>query len=340
MTFSKLFFLVLVFCFASIETIQAEETDQFTLPPHELFDLGPIASQRATEILIKVVSRTNSEIQALLPRAAHSRHAATELALRLNGSYIADLFFEQTGPGFPRWLRLDQFAKQKMAIHFKEIRPWKTVYWLAFSPNITSLIGLAPTINMFGHYMGTDKLGHFFMQGHTYYKLYTYFINHGKSAEQAHNALVKFGQFIEQSYLGSLINGIYSNADMSANYAGWKFYMNLTQSVKLGNKTLAPILILEGKQWQFSKQFNKSNLLESFFSDHQNEAFNPSHYLYSRSQILRQVQKRCPDWIERKGLTKPFVIAKLAEMGNWYGETYGHWLPESRAITLETCFGS
>jgi hypothetical protein len=94
------------------------------------------------------------------------------------------------------------------------------VYWLAFSQSPLSLIGLAPTINMYGYYFGTDKLGHFCMMGHTYYKMYTYFLNHGKTPEQAHAAIVTYGQILEQTYLGTLIKGVYSNGDLSANYAG------------------------------------------------------------------------------------------------------------------------
>ena len=88
---------------------------------------------------------------------------------------------------------------------------------------------------MYGYYFGTDKLGHFFMQGHTYYKIYMYYQDHGKSAEQAHAAMITYGQILEQTYLGTLINGVYSNADLSGNYAGWKFYMNLGHSVKIGD---------------------------------------------------------------------------------------------------------
>ncbi|MBA2710510.1 MAG: hypothetical protein H0U57_07965 [Tatlockia sp.] len=337
MTLSK-FFILVVLCFVGIGNIQAEETDQFTLPPYELFDLGETASQKLAEILDSVINRTNSEIQALVPKAAHSQHAASQLALRLKDSYIADLLYDQTGPGFPRWLRLDYLSKQSLPIQFKESRPWKTVYWLAFSPFPPALIGLTPTINLYNHYLGTDKLGHFFMQGHSYYKLYHFFLNSKKSAEQAHKAMVNYGQIIEHSYMGTLINGIYSNADLSANYAGWKFYMNLFHKVRVGNKTLAPILVLKGNKWEFSKQVDRSKLLEPFVSDHLNEALNPSFYAYSRGQIRRQVQKRCADWIEKKGITKPIITAKLEETSHWFGETYGHWLPQSTAITLETCF--
>lgn len=151
-------------------------------------------------MLEKVIAQTNSEIQMLLPRAQHSRHAASQLASRSNDSYLVDLVYKYTGPGFPRWLR--RLPKESKPLLYKEVLPWKTVYWLVFSQSPLFLIGLAPTINMCGYYFGTDKLGHFFMMGHTYYKIYMYYLDHGKPAEQAHAAIVLYGQILEQTYLG------------------------------------------------------------------------------------------------------------------------------------------
>ncbi|KGP62726.1 hypothetical protein EP47_13550 [Legionella norrlandica] len=339
MALTRFFFLIVLFCIWGVQEGQAEETDQFTLPPSELLDIGPFASHKLFEVLEKVVAQTNSEIQMLLPRAKYSRHAASQLALRRNDVYLADLIYKNMGPGFPRWLRWNRVPNDFKPIRYKEIWPWKTVYWLVFSQSPLFIIGLAPTINMYGYYFGTDKLGHFFMQGHTYYKMYTYFLAHGKSAKQARAAIVLYGQILEQTYLGTLINGIYSNADLSANYSGWKFYMNLAHSVQIGDKTLPPILVLNGNKWEFAKHVNKNDLLKPYLSDNLNEAFNPCHYTFMRSQIRRQIRKRCANWIERKGVTKQIVEAKLEETSRWHGENYGHWLPAKSAVTLNVCFG-
>lgn len=338
MDFTRIFFLiVLFFGINGVHETHAEETDQFTLPPTKLADIGPITSYRLYEVLEKVIAQTNSEMQMLLPRAPHSRHAASQLAMRQSGTYIADRVYQNTGPGFPRWLR--RIPQQSKPIFYKERLPWKTAYWLVFSPSPLFVIGLAPTINMYGYYFGTDKLGHFFMMGHTYYKIYKYYLDHGKSEQQAHAAIVLYGQFLEQTYLGTLINGVYSNGDLAGNYAGWKFYMNLTQSVKIGERTLPPILVLNGDKWEFSKHIHRKTLLKPYISDNLNEAFNPCRYTFNRNQIRRQIKKRCADWINRQGLTQQIVQAKREETKRWHGENYGHWLPASNAVTLDVCFG-
>lgn len=331
--------IVLLILFALIPYAQAEETEQFTLPPSDLVDIGPAASNRLYAVIEKVIAQTNADIQTLLPNAQHSRFAAAKLAARRNETYIADLVYSNTGPGYPQWMRGIPTTFENHPTRYNEYKPWKTIYWLVFSQSPLALIRLAPTINMYGYTFGTDKLGHFFMMGHTYYRIYTYYLKRWKSTTKAHAAIVTYGQILEQTYLGTLINGVYSNGDLSANYAGWKFYTNLTHSIKIGHKTYPPILVLRGNTWAFSPHVNKDTLLKPYISDNLNEALNPSRYSFMRGQIRHQVKQRCADWIVRKGITQASVATKLAQTSLWHGENYGHWLPASNAVTLATCFG-
>ena len=333
------FLVILLFCICGWQNVQAEETDEFTLPPRDLTDSGPIVSKKLYEVIQSVIDQTNSEIQMLIPIAQYSRFAALRLATRRSDVYLADLIYKHSGPGFPRWLRGNLLSNKYKSLHYRETRPWKTIYWLAFSQSPLSLIGLAPTINLYNYYFGTDKLNHFFMQGHTYYTIYTYYLAKGKSAFQAHNAMITYGKIIEQTYLGTLVNGIYSNGDLSANYAGWKFYMNLAHSVAIGDRTLPPMLVLNKGQWEFSKTINKNELLKPYLSNNLSEALNPSRYAFTRGQIRKQVNKRCFDWIQRRGLTQSIAESTYKENSLWHGEEYGHWLPEDNKITLNTCFG-
>lgn len=332
----RIIVLIFLLLFFVIEIANAEETEQFTLPPKELLDVGPIVSQQLSQTLEKIVAQVNAEIETLLPLEKESKRARRKLALLREGLYFSDLVYRKGGPGFPKWLDLSHLPDYRNTVIYKETRPWKTVYWLAFSQSPFSLIGLSPTIHLYDYYFGTDKLGHFFMQGHTYYKIYTYLTAHGKSPARAQEILVTYGQILEHTYLGRLVNGVYSNGDLSANFAGWKFYMNLTQAIKIGDTILPPILVLRGDRWEFQR--DKENLLKPYLSDHLNEALNPSYYTFTRNQIQREVQKRCADWIHQKGITKEIIEAKLRETSLWHGEQYGHWLPAKNAITLDVCF--
>ena len=71
-------------------------------------------------------------------------------------------------------------------------------------------IGLAPTINVNGVYIGTDKIGHFISQGRKFYRRVQ---RHG-SEERAARLTAAWEGLI----WGRLMSGIYSNADLVANY--------------------------------------------------------------------------------------------------------------------------
>ncbi|KTC85073.1 hypothetical protein [Legionella brunensis] len=336
---------MLLLSVGGIHEAQAEETDQFTLPPVPLVDIGPTVSRRLFETLENAMTQTNLEIQALLPRAQKSQIATSQLARRRTDAYIIDLIYRQTGVGLPestfeRWVHWSRFPKELQPMRYTPIWPWKTVYWLVISQFPGTLFFLSPTINMYGHYFGTDKIGHFFQQGKGYYKMYMRQLARGKSAEQAHAAIIAHGQRQEDGFFGTLINGIFSNADLSANYAGWKFYMNIAHEVQIGDQKLSPIIVLEGNQWKFAKNIDKDNLLRPYINDNLNEAWNPSHYFFMRSLIRKHVKQRCTDWIQRIGITADSVQAKLTETSRWQDEEYGHWLPANDAVTLKVCFNS
>jgi len=333
--------------FGWLHSANAEETDQFTLPPTALVDVGPLVSQRVYGAIEKALKQTNDEIQDLIKKAVLSpadKNMASELTKRRSDAYIMNLVYKQTGTGLPeatyeRWLNWDSFPDIFQPMRFNEIRPWATIYWGVFSQAPLALTILSPTINMYGHYFGTDKIGHFFQQGEGYYSIYMKVLAQGKSVEQAHQAIVAHGQFEEHGIFGTALDGVYSNGDLSANYGGWKFYMNLAHSVRIGSQELLPLLILHNDRWEFARNVKKDDLLKPFINDNLNEAWNPCRYSFEKSLIRKHVEARCKEWIDRLGINKESVAAKLQETSLWEGEDYGHWLPQSDTITLETCFG-
>src|SRR5204863_9734778 len=90
--------------------------------------------------------------------------------------------------------------------------------------------------------------------------------------------------------------GVYSNADLAANYAGLKFYLNLTRPVTIGRKTLPPVLVRDPRgQWALNpyRDGRPEDLLRPFISDHLNEALNPSRYSEQmRSTVQSRLRRR------------------------------------------------
>src|SRR5436190_7679438 len=84
---------------------------------------------------------------------------------------------------------------------------------------------MSPTVRIYGTEFGTDKIEHFLQQGYDYYKIYQNEIAAGRTSEAGESKAVKWGRMTEQTYFGLLVAGVYSNADLVANYAGMKFYL-------------------------------------------------------------------------------------------------------------------
>ena len=84
---------------------------------------------------------------------------------------------------------------------------------------VASIFGFGPTINVGGVYFGTDKIGHFFSQGR---KFYGRFRATGDEAKAVRRSILT-----EKGLFGRLTTGVYSNADLVANYEGYRFYRGL-----------------------------------------------------------------------------------------------------------------
>jgi len=83
-------------------------------------------------------------------------------------------------------------------------------------------IPMSPIIKINGTIIGSDKFGHFFEEGWDYFKI-VYIKKRG-----LHYAL-RYGDYTEMGLFGSGTTGIYSYADLTANYNGMRFWANLVE---------------------------------------------------------------------------------------------------------------
>lgn len=84
--------------------------------------------------------------------------------------------------------------------------------------------GLAPNIRVNGVYMGTDKLSHFASTGMIYYKTFLDQKRKGAAGTAAESRAILWGIRDEKTVHGYWSSGVFSFADLEANYQGLKFY--------------------------------------------------------------------------------------------------------------------
>ena len=90
-----------------------------------------------------------------------------------------------------------------------------------WATRVAGIFGVGPTIKVNGQLIGSDKLGHFFSQGRKFYR--RYMKSHDEAAAAEHSA------YTERAIFGQMTTGVYSNADLVANYRNTMIYDQLVR---------------------------------------------------------------------------------------------------------------
>jgi hypothetical protein len=333
----------------------AFETDQYNLPPPPFADIGDEVSDYAEQNLRKAVAKINAEISArrfclennhVKPKNVKCESSDKEkakLEFLLSNDAIAREVYSLLGSGFI------PFTKSGTWMESHRFKAQPARYKTSFSKSIflvlpTDYITISPTVNIYDTQFGTDKIAHFFQQGYSYYKIYKHATDNGFAPNEAAQKAVRWGQMTERTFYGTLVSGVYSNADLCANYAGMKFYQNLTRSIKIGDATKPSVLLLINGVWTFDETTNlREILIKPFLSNHLNEALNPSIFttffglsLYVRRTVRKQ---SCKQWLnQHPNLSQAHLNETSRALKLWYGEDYG-FTDSKHFITISnTCF--
>lgn len=329
------------------------ETDQYNLPPEPLFDIGDEVTDHIAEGLSIAITKLNAEIalhQACLaepPKKGSKCGSADSERARLaylqSNDAVAREVFKQLGDGS---LTLTVTGKWFMKHKFShEPARYKTSYLGSiYKAEPIDYLTMSPTVRIYGTEFGTDKVEHMLQQGYNYYTIYQKETAAGATPENAAAKAVKWGQMTEKTYFGLLVAGVYSNADLVANYAGMKFYQGMTQPVTLGETTRPAIVELTDGTWKIADMANlHENLIKPFVSDHLNEALNPSVYAITLYPFVRATVKKrsCPQWRKMyPNLTRDSVETLTAGLRVWNGEDYGHLNRNLMVKLAEVCFAA
>lgn len=329
----------------------AFETDQFNLPPEPLADIGAEVSEYVKENVALAMKKINAEIKQRrdcaenrLPKNCDS---AAKNRQRLNylrsGDAVEREVYKLLGSGFPpftasgSWVESHRFKAQPA--RYKT--DFKTSIYAAFPTNYFTI---SATVNLFDARFGTDKIAHIFQQGYTYLRIYKRASARGLLKPQAIKKALDWGRKSERTYYGTLVSGVFSNGDLAANYAGFKFYQNLTGEIKIGEATKSPLAVFENDEWKFNETVDLGeNLVKPFVSAHLNEALNSSIYtnLFGlRDAVRRHVKKRaCAEW---KRAFPNFSRGDYEKISNdlqtWNGEDYGFTANKNFVTIANTCF--
>lgn len=258
-------FLLCLFSFSSF----ALETDQFMTWKIELNDSTKFVNSYIQENILKALAKVNEKPPIDCPDVAKALLAWNGSSTDFLSSVEFDLYKSPLIDRYPR-INESKYGVIKESI-YADVEYYKH-----------KIFGVNLQTN--GIYYGIDKLGHFLTVGLSYYNRYTFMLKKGYEKDEAIRSAVMKGVFSEKTYYGDIISGVFSFADLEANYQGLRFAINMCEGFN-------PHIIKDDNgKWLFTGDFDITPYVNPLWD----ESYNPSTYIKKRwNQVKPFVKKYC-----------------------------------------------
>ena len=241
----------------------AYETDQFSNRLEPIKDAMPLLDEKVNLTIETIVSEWQGP--------------------RNDWKFITAIYHDLGGH---HWVdKIERWAMNSPEIEHLQTSRRESIYqghpfW---ATRVAGMFGVGPTIMVNGQLIGSDKMGHFFSQGRKFYNRYRK--SHLESQAAKHSA------YTERALFGQLTTGVYSNADLVANYEGFLFYRSLFENDIVPGKKA--ILAWQDNEWVTQRSFTWADYVNEYWD----EALNINHYdavLYPH--MKERLLTFCPDY--------------------------------------------
>jgi len=222
---------------------QAYETDQFSNRLRPLQDSTEVLDQRVNESIAQAAAASDRQ----------SEHQ------------VVDAIYHDIGGH--HWVdRIERWAMQSDDVDRNTPDRYDSIYQghPLWATRVAALFGVGPTIKVNQTLIGSDKLGHFLSQGRKFWRRYQRYLDESLAAE--HSA------YTERALFGQMTTGVYSNADLVANYEGYRFYRSLFEDDIIPGKPA--ILAWETDHWVVQRPFTWADHVNAYWD----EALNVNHF--------------------------------------------------------------
>ena len=241
---SKKLLLLLLLIFSAPAPAGAYETDQFNNRQQPIKDSTSILNQQVTLAIGSVIAGWQGK--------PAEKKVVDGIYYKIGGKHWVD--------------KLERFAMASEEVERLDTPPHDSIYsgHPLYATRVAGLFGVGPTLKINNVLVGTDKLGHFLSQGRKYYRRWLRMGDESKAAE--HSA------YTERAIFGQMTTGSYSNADLVANFEGFRFYRSLFEDNISPGKPA--ILAWKDDHWIMQRPFDWADHV----NDYWDEALNINHY--------------------------------------------------------------
>lgn len=250
---------------ANAGALPAYETDQYSHRLAPLRDSAPVLNREVNTALEDIATHWQG------PR--DDNRLVMAVFHRLGGYYWVD--------------HLERWAMDSAEVDKLPTPRRRSVYrgLPLHATRIAALFGIGPTFRVGGVLIGSDKIGHFLSQGRKFWQRW----QRGGDEQRAAGTAAR----IEAGIFGGVTTGAYSNADLVANYEGYRFYRSLFEADIVPGKPA--ILAWHDGRWQVQRPFDWTDHV----NDYWDEALNPNAYSKSLRKALHlRLAVFCPEYAE------------------------------------------
>ena len=237
--------------------VGAYETDQFNNRQQPIRDSTALMNQQVTLAIAGVLIDTYGTDDEM--------KIVDGIYYRIGGKHWVD--------------KLERFAMDSSEIDRLSTPPHDSIYsgQPLHATRVAGLFGVGPTIKINDVLVGTDKLGHFLSQGRKFYRRWLKLGDERLAAE--HSA------YTERALFGQMTTGSYSNADLVANYEGYRFYRSLFEDDVVPGKPA--ILEWDGDHWIMQRPFDFADHVNDYWDEALNiNDYDDLLYSYMRERLL------------------------------------------------------
>jgi len=325
------FILIALLSFALCGPASGLETDQFTTPPRPLVDLGPQLRNHLIACIAKTIDAANARHGQLMHDASRAplgviRRILAERADEvLTPDYIAARLYDDIGPGLPECVIEQWLVESSNRPGYQLFLECSdSVYGNVFQRPIT-LQELSPTVNVYGVYLGTDKIGHFFQQGHEYYPRLPRtgkrraFLRRKPPVRRCVSASARSMASTAKQWWACI-----PMATWRPTLPAFSFISTSPRPLEIRGKMRPPILQIRERRWEFNPGADPE-FLSLLFTDHMNESMNVSRYVwYIRDHVRAAARDRGARWAAFYHTSREREIRHAEELSTWFGQDYGH----------------
>ncbi len=241
----------------------ASEIDSFTKRDDFLPDLTDLLNSEVMWRLEKAVRQSNR--QSLTTYLQHTYPFRGQEGIDYCNT---DYLYARVRRQFARTLigQLESHVNRLPVSHRRKVKFNESIYKdfkFKESPTLVSTKNMGAIVRMGDYLVGSDKFGHFFSEGWSYFLL-------AYSEEIDVEKALLFGELTESGYYGAKTTGVFSYADLAANFNGMRFWNELLgrQRAPLDSKkNPRPYVCCEDKRWKIVRRFDWHEYIDAAWDE-------------------------------------------------------------------------